>query len=245
MIDIADVRLTILRAGDVIPEVAPHSGEFHEWIARAVAPVFSGEILVHDLRGPGPLPGPRDADAFVVTGSSNSVTERAPWMLRAEGLVGRIAATETPLFGICFGQQLIGQALGGKVAKNPKGRELGTLDVRLLPGVPRDPIFDGVSDVFAANHAHVDSVVRVPDGAVVVASSEREPCSAFVVGRSIKCVQFHPEIDAATMRRYVRARADRLRAEGVDPELLYERASDAPMGARVLQNFVADVVRGR
>jgi GMP synthase (glutamine-hydrolysing) len=49
----------------------------------------------------------------IVTGSSSSVTERAPWMLRLEGWLRDAVTKETPVLGVCFGHQLLGSALGG------------------------------------------------------------------------------------------------------------------------------------
>jgi len=239
------VKLIVLRAGDAAAPVAVRRGEFFSWIKREVGDAWAGEWVEHDVRTDGPLPKPADADGFVITGSSSSVTERAPWMLRSEELVRRIVEIGTPLFGICFGHQMVGQALGGRVAKNPRGREIGTVDVRVLAHTRRDPIFDGIGERFRANHTHVDSVVELPPGARLLAETDLEPNAAFAIGEAVKCVQFHPEIDGDAMRGYVEARAHLIEGEGGDPRAILERISDAPQGASTLRSFVRLVVRGR
>lgn len=239
------MKLIVLRAGDAAPSVAVRRGEFSSWIRREVGDAWSGDWGEHDVRLDAPLPGPSDADGFIFTGSSSSVTERSPWMLRAEELIRGIASAGTPLFGICFGHQIIGQALGGRVAKNGRGREIGTVDVRVVAHEPRDPVFDGIGDRFRANHAHVDSVVELPPGARLLAETDLEPYAAFSVGATIKCVQFHPEFDGDTMRGYVEARAEAIESEGLCSRSILERVTDAPDGASTLRSFARLVVRRR
>ena len=123
------MRIVILVTGTTLPEIGRRRGGFARWIREGTGDAWGARWSSHDVRTGRPLPGPRDADAFVITGSSSSVTERAPWMLRAEGLVREIVAAETPLLGICFGHQLIAQALGGEVGRSPRGREIGTVRV--------------------------------------------------------------------------------------------------------------------
>lgn len=236
------VKLIVLRAGDAAAPVAARRGEFFGWIKREVGELWKGEWLEHDVRTNEPLPGPRDAAGFVITGSSSSVTERAPWMLRTEELIRGIADAGTPLFGICFGHQMVGEALGGRVAKNPRGREIGSVEVRVLPHAPRDPILTGIGERFRANGTHVDSVVELPRGARVLAETDLEPYAAFAIGDAIKCVQFHPEMDGDAMRGYLEARAHLIEAEGGDPKALLARVTDAPEGASTLRSFVRHVV---
>jgi GMP synthase (glutamine-hydrolysing) len=236
------VKLIVLRAGDAAAPVAARRGEFFGWIRREVGELWTGEWLEHDVRTEAPLPDPREAAGFIMTGSSSSVTERAPWMLRAEDHIRRIADAGTPFFGICFGHQMAGQALGGRVAKNPRGREIGSVDVRVLRHDPRDPILADVGDRFRVNGTHVDSVVELPPGARVLAETDLEPYAAFAVGDVIKCVQFHPEMDGDAMRGYLEARAHLIEAEGGDPQALLARATDAPEGASTLRSFVRHVV---
>jgi GMP synthase (glutamine-hydrolysing) len=235
------MRLIVLRTGDVAAPVAARYGEFFAWIRREAGPVWPGDWVEYDVREDRPLPSPGDAAAFVVTGSASSVTEGAPWMLRAEALVRAIVAARTPLFGICFGHQLIAQALGGRVAKNPRGREIGTLPVRIVPHAPRDPMLAGLGERFAANHTHVDSVVALPPGARLLAETDLDPHAAFAVGDTVKCVQFHPEMDGDAMRGFVEARAALIEAEGGDPRAILDAVRDAPEAASTLRSFLRRV----
>jgi GMP synthase (glutamine-hydrolysing) len=232
--------ITILRAGDPAPPVAERHGTFEQWIARALEPAGRFSFTIVDVRTSEELPDPASSAAFIMTGSSSSVTERAPWMLRAEAHIRAIAAAGTPFFGICFGHQLAAQALGGEVVKNPRGREIGTVRVRRLA---KDPILDGLPDSFDANATHVDTVARLPPGARVLAESDLEPTQAFALGDTLRCVQFHPEIDGPTMRAYALARAELIAAEGGDPAAVHAGATDAPFAESILRNFVRRVVR--
>lgn len=232
------MRVIVLRAGDAAAPVAVRRGEFFSWIRREGDPAWSGEWHEHDVRNVDvPLPAARDASAFVITGSSSSVTERAPWMLRTEELVRQIHEAEVPLFGICFGHQMIGQALGGLVGKNPNGREIGTVPVTMIEDAD-DPLLAGLPRTFTANHSHVDSVVTLPPGAVRLGYTSLEPNAIYAVGRTTKCVQFHPEFDGDSMRGYVEARAHLIDAEGLDSKAIHAQAVDAPHGAETLRNFL-------
>ncbi len=241
------MKLLVLRAGDAAPPVAARRGEFFSWIRREAEPVWSADWEQHDVRNvDAPLPRPTDADGFIITGSSSSVTERAAWMLRTEAFIRDLHEHKVPLFGICFGHQMIGQALGGLVAKNPRGREIGTVTVRVLDGAPADhPLISGLPRTFTANATHVDSVVKLPPGATLLAETDLERHAIFAVGNTTKAVQFHPEIDGDAMRGYVEARAHLVTAEGLDAHAIRERSVDAPHGAETLRNFIRHVVLPR
>ena len=234
--------IIILRTGDAAPAVAVRRGEFAEWIVRVAGPSWAGEWLTHDVRTEEPLPMIGDVAAFVITGSSSSVTERTPWMLRLEGFVREVAATKAPLFGICFGHQIVAQALGGEVTRNPRGREIGTVRVRR---VGEDAIFDGLPDEFLVNATHKDCVSRLPEGARLLAASELDPVQAFAIGDAIRCVQFHPEIDGDAMRGYVEARAHLIEEEGGDARAILAGVTEAPHAEAVLRAFVRGFVRLR
>src|SRR5450432_2944748 len=163
-----DDSILVLRAGDAVPQVAEVHGEFLAWITRAAGDAWTGKWVEHDLRSDDSFPDCESVAAIVITGSISSVTERAPWMLRAEAYIRDVIRAETPLLGICFGHQLMAQALGGDVKRNPRGREIGTVEVtRYLD----DPLFDGLPHELHVNSSHVDTVVSLPPGATVIAAS--------------------------------------------------------------------------
>jgi GMP synthase (glutamine-hydrolysing) len=236
------VKLLVLRAGDAPPAVSARRGDYLSWIQREVSDAWTGEWAEHDVRTDAPLPGPRDAAGFIMTGSSSNVTEGKPWMKRTEQLLREIVAAGTPFFGICFGHQMMGEALGGKVGKNPRGREIGTVEARLLPGSEDEPILRGFPERFHVNNTHVETVLVLPPGARVLAETDLEPHAVFSLGPNVKCVQFHPEIDGDAMRGYVEGRAHLITAEGNDPQPILERVSDTPYGGETLRNFVRHVV---
>ena len=233
--------LVVLRAGDAVPEVAAHRGEFFGWIRAGVGPAWRGRWREVDLRDEGAtLPRPGEAAGYIITGSACSVTERAPWMLRAEQWLREAVAEHVPLLGICFGHQLLGQALGGRVAKNPRGREIGTTRLTLASAATSDPLFEGLERDIAVNMTHVDTVAELPPGATVLATTALEPHAAFRVG-SAWGVQFHPEIDGDVMRGYLAARRALVEAEGLPHARLLAEATDAPDAASVLQRFASHV----
>ena len=133
---------------------------------------------------------------------------------------------------------MLANALGGEVGDNPHGREMGTVDIELLPAATDDPLFAGLPGRFAAQATHLQSVLRAPDGAIVLARSALDGCHAFRWGGAAWGVQFHPEFGSVHMRGYVRARADALAREGLNPARIAADVSAAPHARQVLRRFV-------
>ena len=137
------------------------------------------------------------ADAWVLTGSVASVTQPEPWMERtADALRQRHAAGRT-LVGLCFGHQLIAQALGGAVVRSPGGFRLGVADTALAVQEPwMDPPLPSLS-LFAA---HEDQVQQPPPGARVLGGNAFCPVGAYAIGQHVLCTQYHPELTRPFMR---------------------------------------------
>ena len=230
--------IVVIQTGDPVPSVAARRGSFARLIQDVISELWSGGYEVVDVRTASP-PDPRAA-AFVITGSSANVPNREPWMLRTEAWLREVVAIGTPTFGVCFGHQLLGQALGGACVKNLNGREIGTCAIER---VADDPLFDGFHARFTANVTHVDSVVRAPASATVLAKSDLEPHHALRFTPTCYGVQFHPEIDADVMRGYVETRRAILADEGFDVDAMLAEIADAPEGRATLPDFVRHVVR--
>ena len=238
----ARIVLLVLRTGDAMPEVAAHRGEFLRWIQEGIGDAWDGRWREHDPRiedEPSLEPGRM---CVVITGSAASVTERAPWMLRLEAWLRETVARDVPVLGICFGHQILAQALGGHVAKNPRGREIGTVEIEALASAAGDPVFRGLPPRFDANATHVDTVERLPEGATLLARTSLESHAAFRVKRAWG-VQFHPEIDGGIMRGYLEVRRGIIESEGLPWERMHREARDAPQAITLMRNFVSHVVR--
>ena len=231
--------LVILVAGEPLDAVRRQRGDYTEIIRTALGDAWPGPINSLDLRGEAPLPDPNAVAAFVISGSSSSVTERAPWMLRAEEYLRAVVAARVPAFGICFGHQMLAQALGGLVSKNPRGREIGTVDVEL---VSDDVLFEGTGGSFRANATHVDTVAVLPPGAAVLARSAIEPNAAIRFSDNAWGVQFHPEMDGAIIREFLKARRELLDREGLPSAALLSSAADTPESAALLRRFAGLVL---
>jgi GMP synthase (glutamine-hydrolysing) len=125
------------------------------------------------------------------------------------------------------------------VDNNPNGREYGTVEVRLEEAARKDELLAGFAQSIHVQVSHTQSVVRLPPGAVLLASSAREANHAYRVGSSAWGVQFHPEFDAEIMRAYIRNQSKALRAEGQDPDMLFSETRDTPFGSEILRRFAA------
>jgi GMP synthase (glutamine-hydrolysing) len=226
--------VTILVAGDPVAETLHQRGGFPELIMGAAPSAWSGAWSSCDLRSSDELPTLAELAAVIVTGSAASVTEGLPWMQRASAYLRELVSGDVPVLGICFGHQLLGDALGGRVARNPRGREIGTQSLELFS---RDAVFGEVSSSLV-NTTHVDSLVELPPGAQCFGRTALEAHAAVKFGKSAWGVQYHPEVDAEVMRHYARARRDLLLREAFDVETLERDARDTPEAAAVIMRFL-------
>src|SRR5690606_19105267 len=101
--------------------------------------------------------------------------------------------------------QLLAHALGGAVDYNPRGREMGTVEVALAGHAATDPLFEGLPETLAAHATHLQTVLAPPPGATVLARSALDDCQAFRWGEATWGLQFHPEFSTGMMRGYIHA----------------------------------------
>jgi GMP synthase (glutamine-hydrolysing) len=236
----------ILETGQPVASMRRHRG-FPHWI-RVAAGLGAGEVAALDVeRGTAALPSPDGFAGAIVTGSGAMVTDRLPWSERTAAWLGDAARAGMPVLGICYGHQLLAHALGGEVGDNPAGREMGTVEIETAPAATADALFGGLPGRFPAQATHLQSVLRMPEGATLLACSAGDACHAFRWGEAAWGVQFHPEFSTTHMRGYVNARREALAREGRDPARMAADVTAAPHARRVLRRFVrhARALRGR
>ena len=150
---------------------------------------------------------PESIDEFqgvMITGSPASTLDGALWIAELEALVRRIIAAHIPVFGACFGHQIIAKALGAGIRQNPEGWAHGLIDVRRVGTVD----WSGDSDILRLYGSHIEQVVALPEGAVRLFESPGCPIAGFAIGSHVFTVQHHPEMSRAFMSDLVEEYAD-------------------------------------
>ncbi|MGH8114362.1 MAG: glutamine amidotransferase, partial [Rhodanobacteraceae bacterium] len=210
--------LLLIQTGEAPDDIRAKFGGFADWFRRAMR-IESSQLLVTRVDEGEALPPQGAIAGAVITGSGAMVTERAYWSERTAGWIRNALDAETPLFGVCYGHQLMAHALGGTVGWLPAGREIGTHTV-----TRNDRDSDGWLDVlpvtFSAHTTHRQSVLEPPRGATVIAASDLDPHQLLRYAPHAISTQFHPEFNVESMRAYIDARADTLREVGLDPDRL-------------------------
>jgi len=232
--------VAIVKTGVTLPSVAARRGDFEAWIAAGMGLEPARTRVVRVFEGEA-LPDPRQLAGAVVTGSSAMVTDREPWSEATAEWLGAAISAGTPVLAICYGHQLLAHALGGRVGKNPRGREIGTVEAALAAAARDDDLLGHFRGALLVQSSHLESVLELPPGATRLATTQRDPNHAFRVGRAAWGVQFHPEFDADIVRGYIAARREALLEEGVDADALSRSAVDGPDGTAVLRRF-AEIV---
>ncbi|MDG2049186.1 MAG: glutamine amidotransferase [Myxococcota bacterium] len=233
-------RVVIAKTGSAPREVVSEQGDFEHWIVdRLDHPALQTRVV--DVQQGQVLPAAGAIDGVVVTGSAAMVTERLPWSeALATWLVGCVRRS-VPVLGICYGHQLLAQALGGRVGWNPAGREIGTVEVEGLPGMQADRLFQSMPRRMTVQETHRESVLELPEAAVRLAENAHDSHQAVRFAPLAWGVQFHPEFDARVSNGYLAVRASELAAEGMDPEVLRRAVRDSEDGRRLLGRF-AEIV---
>ena len=226
----------LIKTGATIPETREQHGDFEEWFERGLG--VSGLELVNVYEGERP-PNPADYSGVVITGSVHMVSHRHDWSEHTATWLADVVHRGMPVLGVCFGHQLLAHALGGEVGPNPNGRQIGTQPIEILSSASSDPLMGQLPTTVSAQTTHVESVKRLPPGAVRLASSPRDRNHAFRYGDRAWGVQFHPEFGADVMSGYIRARSHVIQAEGFNPERLARQVSETPQAHGLLRRFTS------
>jgi GMP synthase (glutamine-hydrolysing) len=157
-------------------------------------------------------------DGIAITGSSLHIYNGGTEVMRQVDLVRTALSTGTPIFGSCWGLQVITAAAGGVVRKNPKGREIGFgRGIRLTEAGRKHPMYVGKLDVFNAPTVHLDEVETVAPGTTVLATNAMSDVQSVEIrtnGSVAWAVQYHPEYPLREVAAIARRIGTRLIEEG-------------------------------
>lgn len=161
-------------------------------------------VRIHRPYAGEPLPTIAGADALVVLGGSMSANDddQVAWLGATKGLLREAVSGGLPTLGICLGHQLLAVACGGRVGRNPAGKQMGLFPVGLTSEGRSERVFDTVADGARCVQWNDDIVQELPDGAVLLASTAGGIPQAMRVGARAWGVQFHPEVGAGIVARW-------------------------------------------
>ena len=193
------MKIGILETGRPPGELAREFGDYPAMFRQMLGDEF--EVETFDVEA-GELPT-RAHDGYLITGSPAGVYEPLPWIAPLQEFIR--SASRSRMVGICFGHQIMAEALGGHVEKSDKGWAAGLHHYSI---VRREPWMDPVHEI-AAPASHQDQVIVQPPGAEVLASS---PFTEFAAlnwtDRPAISFQFHPEFSPAFARALIEKRYD-------------------------------------
>lgn len=194
------MKVAILETGRPPGNLAEEFGDYSFMFKQLLGPNFETESF--DTAN-GHLPEPGAHDAYLITGSPAGVYESLPWIAELQEFIR--STKEAKMVGVCFGHQVMAEALGGHVEKSDRGWGAGLHHYTILRPEP----WIDTSGTIASPASHQDQVVVQPPNTQVVAASEFTPLAALAWSdRPAISFQFHPEFSPAFAKALIEKRYD-------------------------------------
>jgi GMP synthase-like glutamine amidotransferase len=196
------MKLAILETGRPPGDLQSRFGDYPAMFGGLLGPEF--EIESFDVQA-GELPDPASHGAYLITGSPAGVYDPLPWIEPLQQFIRDAAGAR--MVGVCFGHQVMAEALGGQVVKSDKGWGTGLHHYEI---VRREPWMDEPKKI-AAPASHQDQVVVQPTHTEVLAASDFTPYAALAwTDRPAISFQFHPEFSPEFAKALIAERYDRV-----------------------------------
>ena len=233
------MKLTVIQTGDVPGELQAQFGPYPPMFAKMFEDVGThydyDVVTVHQGAD---FPDPTKLEAILLPGSAAGVYDNhLPWMEPLRIFIRAAYAAKTPMVGICFGHQIMADALGGDVRKSEKGWGLGRHGYRVK--APR--ALAGDLSALAVACSHQDQVIGAPPEAEVILGSDFTP-NAGLLYRNGAALSFqpHPEFEdpyTLALAKMRRGKADDVVVDTAVASLA--TPSDSPVLARTIAGFLA------
>jgi GMP synthase (glutamine-hydrolysing) len=150
------------------------------------------------------------------------------WIGPVKELVRDAVSEGVPTLGICLGHQLVGAALGGRVAPNPLGQQVGLVPVGWTDAARDDGLFAALATPRRGVQWNYDLVVEPPPGAVVLARTAQGEVQVARYGPRAWGVQLHPEVDETIVGTWVTdTERTELADRGLDADALLDEIKQA------------------
>lgn len=225
------MKVTIIETGRAPGRLATDFPRYPDMFVRLLGEADAGLAFdVVKLVDGEALPDASACEAVVITGSPAGVYDQTPWMEPLRGFVRGAFAAKTPMAGVCFGHQIIADAMGGDVRKSEKGWGVGRHTYEVLAHRPWMEVVDATVSLAVS---HQDQVITPPVGAVTLArSAHTEHAMLVYEDAPVMSIQGHPEFGDEFVAALYAARRGRLSDEQVDGAIasLAQRHDNALVG---------------
>jgi GMP synthase-like glutamine amidotransferase len=186
------MRVTILETGRapgrLSEEYPRYPDMFVALLAKADPSLAFDSVALVDGEAP---PSVSACEAVIITGSPAGVYDSTPWMDPLRAFIREAFAKRTPMVGVCFGHQIIADALGGQVGKSHKGWGIGRHTYEITG---RLDWMAGAGETLSLSVSHQDQVIAPPDGAITLArSAHTDHAMLAYTNAPVISVQGHPE----------------------------------------------------
>jgi GMP synthase-like glutamine amidotransferase len=227
----------LLEAETLPPDIAARFGSYGEMFARLLQPLDKSIEFRYYAADQGQLPRRvSECDAYVVTGSRHNAYDRDSWIENLKAFIRDLHRERRKCLGICFGHQVVAQALGGEVRKSPKGWGAG-IDTFKMDQCP--PWLEDCPRDFNILVSHQDQVEVLPDTAIRFAHSDFCPNGGYFIGQHIFCLQGHPEFSRDYVRFLIEKRRERIGPRKADQAL---KSLDLPVRQTLFQGWIGHFV---
>lgn len=202
------MKIGILQAGHTAPELLSSRGDF-DAMFRGLLDGHDFDFASYDVENMAFPDSINDADGWLITGSKHGAYEDHAFIPPLERFIRDCYAADVPMVGICFGHQIVAQALGGRVEQVDRGWAIGRREYATTGG-----------GKLALNAWHQDQVVELPQGATRLADNDFCENAILAYGHRAFTVQPHPEFSNEVLTDYIQVR----RGTGTYPGDMLDRA---------------------
>lgn len=145
-------------------------------------------------------PTNNDYDAIIINGSNASILdiEKKAWIKTLKSHIQKLFRDKKTLIGICFGHQIISIALGGQVSKKSCGPHIGIEYIQTHS--PKPSYLKNISSLYTA-YIHEDKVTKLPEGAVLLGSSDHDLYTFYCIKNQVLSMQFHADYSPHTIKQ--------------------------------------------
>jgi len=216
------MKIGILETGHLSDTLKAKYGRYPAFFERLVGPHLpEGEFFTVAIVDGESADSPGQADGWIITGSRSAAYEDDPWIKPLEAFLRDCLDSSVPVVGICFGHQILAQAMGGKVVNSDKGWGIGMLDYDFSA---KPDWIENMGGNFSIPAIHQDQVVVAPPDAQVFVKSPFCPIAGLIYGDPQAPVAFsiqpHPEMSAQFVMDIANERLNSIiPAEVIEPAL--------------------------